>query len=106
MATYSAVANRQALQLDYYSRKKIIVTPPNYVRNCRLPPRQRAHLGIAGKTPRRKNILPRNHARNFRRNAKVPMEYGFWPHPWAQLYLLACARRTSRASRSARAMKP
>ena len=34
----SAVANRSALPSDYYSRKKITVTPLNFVCKCRAPP--------------------------------------------------------------------
>src|SRR5262249_9552100 len=39
----SAVANRHALSSDYYSRKKITVTPLNFVCKCRtpLPPHKR-----------------------------------------------------------------
>jgi hypothetical protein len=35
---YSAVANRRALHSDYYSRKKITVTPLNFVCKCRALP--------------------------------------------------------------------
>jgi hypothetical protein len=44
----SAVANRPTLSSDYYSRKKITVTPLNFVCKCRAPPqpsRRRASLG-------------------------------------------------------------
>jgi hypothetical protein len=36
---YSAVANRSALHPDYYSRKKITVTPLEFVRKRAVPPR-------------------------------------------------------------------
>jgi hypothetical protein len=37
LAVYSAVANRSALHPDYYSAKKITVTPLNFVCKCRAP---------------------------------------------------------------------
>src|SRR6202043_2676568 len=43
---YSAAANRHALLSDYYSRKKITVTPLNFVCKCRAPPPPRRHPAV------------------------------------------------------------
>jgi hypothetical protein len=45
----SAVANRHALSSDYYSRKKITVTPLNFVCKCRAEPPPRKHPKVFGK---------------------------------------------------------
>src|SRR5271170_7692664 len=44
----SAVANRSALPSDYYSRKKITVTPLNFVCKCRAPPLGHLRFTIVG----------------------------------------------------------
>jgi len=49
---YSAVANRSALHPDYYSGKKITVTPPDFARNRRVPRRRLTCAAFSRATPR------------------------------------------------------
>ena len=44
---YSAVANRSALQPDYYSGRKITVTPLNFVCKCRRSQQYRSLIGVS-----------------------------------------------------------
>jgi hypothetical protein len=52
----SAVANRRALPPDYYSRKKITVTPLNFVCKCPPAPLHRIHSGSEHKIRDEKNF--------------------------------------------------
>jgi hypothetical protein len=74
----SAVANRRALQSDYYSRKKITVTSLDFVWSGLLPPSQRARAAITGATLRRSSF--RRHARAAQTDAiaEVPMILEFF----------------------------
>jgi hypothetical protein len=70
-------ANRPALPSDYYSRKKITVTPLDFVCNRRRALPRSARNSHSGKTPREKLFRSRIFADDFRRHAEMPMEYGF-----------------------------
>jgi hypothetical protein len=73
----SAVANRSALHPDYYSRKKITVTPLDFVRKRHFPRHHAMCAALASTTPYRKTFRSRSFARKFRYNTKVPIKYGF-----------------------------
>jgi len=74
MATQcSAVANRRALPSDYYSEKKITVTPLDFVRNCRAPHPQSALATIAGTTPQQKYFCASNFRRENPHDVEMPM---------------------------------
>jgi hypothetical protein len=73
----SAVANRSALHPDYYTGKKITVTPLNFVCKRRRPPpraQRPAHMAVPS---RRKISGLRIFSINFPHGAKMPMKYGF-----------------------------
>jgi hypothetical protein len=61
----SAVANRRALHPDYYKRKKITVTPPNYVRNRRASPPPVMYAASAVETLRGKIFRARDAAQKI-----------------------------------------
>ena len=80
----SAVANRSALPSDYYSRKKITVTPLNFVCKCRAPAlvplrrtvtRETRSAKISGAVPAQREI---------RSIEEMPMKYRFLLHLAAQ----------------------
>jgi hypothetical protein len=73
----SAVANRSALQSDYYSRKKITVTPHNFVRKCPAPSFRVTRAVLADKTLRGKNFRPYDRASTIDDDIEVPMDSGF-----------------------------
>jgi hypothetical protein len=73
----SAVANRSALQPDYYSRKKITVTPLHFVCGRRVLHRGVNFPAIKRATPQRKIFTPRDLPRKFSRTAEMPIKYGF-----------------------------
>jgi hypothetical protein len=77
----SAVANRSALPSDYYSGKKITVTPLNFVCKCRAPPLRRRRGSIAVRRSRGKDFSARDFGRLFVRGAEAPMSYGFPRQP-------------------------
>jgi hypothetical protein len=70
---YSAVANRSALPSDYYSRKKIIVTPLDFVRGRRRPPPRAMRGAHARAVSWRKISRLRQFARKFFDVAEIPM---------------------------------
>jgi hypothetical protein len=59
---------------DYYSGKKITVTPLNFVCKSRAPPLQRMRVTIARQNAAPKNFRQRDCAQKFRHGAEVPME--------------------------------
>jgi hypothetical protein len=77
----SAVANRSALPSDYYSGKKITVTPLNFVCKCRAPPLRRRRDLIAERRSRGKDLSALDFGRLFVRGAEAPMSYGFLRPP-------------------------
>jgi hypothetical protein len=83
---YSAVANRSALSSDYYSRKKIIVTPVDFV----LAPRRLLPLAtrrtFARVAPREKLFIPRDLSSKFPHVAEMPIKYGFL---WRSIFSIA-----------------
>jgi hypothetical protein len=70
----SAVANRSALSSDYYSRKKITVTPLNFVCKRRFLRAHRARIAPDDTTPRQKKIPPYDFAQKNPDYAEVPMK--------------------------------
>ncbi len=83
----SAVANRAALPSDYYSRKKITVTPLNFVCKPR-PPRAAASAQRPSAKSTAKNFCGAVIARKkIRCAAEVPMKYGFLLHPAEQIFI-------------------
>jgi hypothetical protein len=65
----SAVANRSALQPDYYSRKKLIETPLHFVHGCSAC-HHRAHSPTTARaTPRQNIFTARDLPREFRGSA-------------------------------------
>jgi len=70
-------ANRPALPSDYYSRKKITVTPLDFVCNCRRALPHSARNSHSGKTPRENFLRLRIFTDDFPRHAEMPMKYGF-----------------------------
>ena len=71
------IANRSALPSDYYSRKKITVTPLNFV--CRRRHRRWRAVAChaAAAPPREKIFASRDLAKKFSHCAKMPIKYGF-----------------------------
>ena len=65
----SAVANRSALQPDYYSRKKLIETPLHFVHGCRACHHCAHSPTTARATPRQKIFTARDLPREFRGSA-------------------------------------
>ena len=93
----SAVANRSALQSDYYSGKKITVTPLNFVcRRHRSRPPPGENYAHGSDTARKQSALP-EFAREFLHITEVPMESRF--------SRCRVAVRTSNASMSATSLQ-
>ena len=91
----SAVANRSALLSDYYSRKKITVTPLNFVCKCRAPPPRREGATVFASHARRQTLSQRRNDAKFAHIAEVPMKRGFLSRVIACLF----ARRAHIACR-------
>jgi hypothetical protein len=73
----SAVANRSALRSDYYTGKKITVTPLNFVCMRRRRPPRLPRAAPAHATTRRKDLCSRALPQDFSHRAEMPMKYGF-----------------------------
>jgi hypothetical protein len=73
----SAVANRHALLSDYYSRKKITVTPINFVCRGRAPPPRRKRRAISRKLARGQIFFATQARQKNARDGEVPMKCGF-----------------------------
>jgi hypothetical protein len=91
---YSAVANRSALHPDYYTEKKITVTPLNFLCRRRRPRRSATRDNAIAAMPCAKIFDPQDFAINFSGIVKIPMTYGFLRHRVfqnRQQFLLASA---------------
>jgi hypothetical protein len=69
----SAVANRSALQPDYYSRKKLIETPPHFVCNRLLFRLDTTATASASGIAREKLFAARGLSRKFANSTESPM---------------------------------
>ena len=74
---YSAVANRSALPSDYYSEKKITVTPLNFVCKCRAPLAARCASRSSAERRCERLLRRRGCTAKISDRAEVPMECAF-----------------------------
>ncbi|MFZ0607662.1 MAG: hypothetical protein WAM75_08305, partial [Xanthobacteraceae bacterium] len=70
----SAVANRSALHPDYYTGKKITVTPLNFVYRRRRPRRRARRAMQVGSVERGNTFTAASAADNFTRAAEMPIK--------------------------------
>jgi len=71
------IANRSALASDYYSRKKITVSPLDFVRKSRRWPPRSARDAMFGAMLQQKSFLARDCTQKMSRDAVMPMKCGF-----------------------------